>query len=225
MTDKQATRQDVQRAARPNRRKRFARHSPRAWFVLIVVLALGLAVDLYSKAWAFANVHRQPVELHRKVLLANTSLDPTLYTERMNLLPGDVLGLRLALNRGAVLGIAANQRWFFIGFTIIVLVGGLYVFGTRFFPRETTAHCALGLVMAGALGNFYDRVVFGVVRDFIQFMPGRRLPNGWMWPGGNPELMPWVFNIADVLLLVGLVTLMTFVGRRRRRRRRRKAGI
>jgi len=137
-----------------------------------------------------------------------------------------VLGrVEVGYGMGEELGIAANQRWFFIGFTIIVLVGGLYVFGTRFFPRETTAHCALGLVMAGALGNFYDRVVFGVVRDFIQFMPGRRLPNGWMWPGGNPELMPWVFNIADVLLLVGLVTLMTFVGRRRRRRRRRKAGI
>lgn len=218
MNEFQPTRQDVDGAA-PHGPIRDARHSPRAWTILLIVLLLGLAADLYTKAWSFANVHREPVVLERDVLVADPAFDPTLHTNRVNLLPGDVLGLRLALNRGAVFGVGANHRWFFIAFTMAAAFAGLYVFGTRIRAHETIAHVGMGFALAGALGNFYDRVTFAAVRDFIQFMPDRRLPDGWTWPGGNPELLPWVFNIADVLLLVGVVTMMVYVGRRRKRRK------
>jgi lipoprotein signal peptidase len=51
---------------------------------------------------------------------------------------------------------------------------------------------ALGLICAGTIGNFYDRVVFGGVRDFLHFYAIR-------WP---------VFNIADCCLVVGAGILL-----------------
>ena len=39
-------------------------------------------------------------------------------------------------------------------------------------------------------------------------LPDRHLPFGLKWPGGNTELFPWVFNIADVMLLTGMGILL-----------------
>ena len=40
-----------------------ARRSPRAWILLLVITAIGLAVDLASKSWAFETVANDPIVL------------------------------------------------------------------------------------------------------------------------------------------------------------------
>ncbi|NJS15352.1 MAG: hypothetical protein HC788_13065, partial [Sphingopyxis sp.] len=70
----------------------------------------------------------------------------------------------------------------------------------------------LGLVLAGALGNLYDRVVYGAVRDMLHMFPGVELPFGWTWPNGLRDVWPWVFNGADVSLLVGVGVLLMGIG-------------
>ena len=36
-------------------------------------------------------------------------------------------------------------------------------------------------------------------------LPGWTLPNGWKWPGNlTGDVFPWVFNVADVMLLCGM---------------------
>jgi lipoprotein signal peptidase len=62
------------------------------------------------------------------------------------------------------------------------------------------------MLLAGVLGNMYDRVLHGYVRDMIHALPG------WRWPQGlrdaigflPREVFPWVFNVADTLLCVGV---------------------
>jgi lipoprotein signal peptidase len=58
--------------------------------------------------------------------------------------------------------------------------------------RDLSLCTALGLILAGTLGNLYDRLVFGGVRDFLYFY--------WIeWP---------VFNIADCCLVCGAFLLL-----------------
>lgn len=61
---------------------------------------------------------------------------------------------------------------------------------------------ALALIFGGAVGNLWDRIVYGSVTDFV-YWHGRT----FSWP---------VFNVADAVLLVGAV-LMFFSGATRRR--------
>ncbi len=193
--------------------------SRRAWLVLLTVVTIGLAADLGSKSWAFRSVGATPVVLDRARLVNDPTFDPTRPTQRRPVLPGRLLDFKLFLNPGAVFGIGANQRVFFVGFTLVAVVGGLLLFGWCTARDNRLAHVGLGLVVAGGLGNLYDRLAFGRVRDFIQLLPGRLLPKGWTWPGtNNPEMFPWVFNIADVLLLMGMVALIVHVNRMENRR-------
>ena len=65
---------------------------------------------------------------------------------------------------------------------------------TRPSMAQNRLHCgALGLILAGTLGNLYDRLVFNGVRDFLHFF--------WFeFP---------VFNVADCCLVCGAGVLLT----------------
>lgn len=63
--------------------------------------------------------------------------------------------------------------------------------------QSKLANTALVLMIAGTIGNFYDRLVLNYVRDFLSFNLF-----GYMFP---------VFNIADSLLVIGVVLLIVEV--------------
>jgi lipoprotein signal peptidase len=84
-------------------------------------------------------------------------------------------------------------------FAVISLLAALTIayWTTRPATMRDPALCgALGLILAGTLGNLYDRLVFNGVRDFLYF----HLIN---WP---------VFNLADCCLVcgAGLLLLQAF---------------
>lgn len=186
-----------------------ARRSATAWVILVGVFLVGLAVDLGLKEWSFANVAHVPVVLDRTSIVENANLNPIPPHEGVVMIPG-VLRLDLVLNPGAVFGIGAEQRTFFVVFTLVAVTICLVIFIRWMSARSTMAHIGIALVLAGAVGNLWDRVFFGRVRDFLHLFPDSRLPFGWAWPGNppNPEWFPWVFNIADVMLLTGMGLLL-----------------
>ena len=79
---------------------------------------------------------------------------------------------------------------------------------------DEVAHVALALLIAGGLGNLYDRVLFACVRDFIHPLPGVTLPFGIRWPGGSREVWPYVSNVADLFLLLGIGALLVYSWRK-----------
>jgi len=91
---------------------------------------------------------------------------------------------------------------FFIVVTVIAVAFGLGVFVLATRARDRAAHIGLGLILAGGLGNLYDRFFYGCVRDFIHPLPRVR------WPGSTREVWPYVSNVADALLLIGIVLLL-----------------
>jgi signal peptidase II len=190
--------------------------SATAWMRLLLVLAIGLGADLGSKWWAFENVAPEPVRDIRRKIMENPEWNVP-HHKGVQALPMGLLDFQLVINHGAVFGIGANRRFFFIAFTIGALLAGLLVFGRFTSTRQWLAHLAIGLILAGGIGNLYDRIVFGVVRDFLHMLPEWTLPFGWNWPGGSPELFPWVFNLADVMLLAGMGLLILHMHRLEKR--------
>ena len=100
------------------------------------------------------------------------------------------------VNHGALWGIGGSQKGtanlFFAGVSLLAAVG-ILIWGTRGSPaKEKWLSAALGLILGGTIGNFYDRIVFGGVRDFMHFY-----------------YVPWpVFNFADCCLVVGAGLLL-----------------
>lgn len=199
--------------------------SPVAWATLVGVFVVGLSLDLWSKYWAFRTIAGYPVELERERVLNDPSFFLPYHT-RWVAIPGDLLDFRLVLNHGAVFGIGQQRRELFIVFTLFATIAALLLFarGTRVRMRAT--HVAIGMILAGGIGNLYDRIFYGAVRDFLHMLPEWQLPYGWRWPGNsNSDVFPWVFNVADVLLLAGmsLFVLTSFLEDRRARRIAREA--
>ncbi len=81
-------------------------------------------------------------------------------------------------------------RWLLVVFALAV-VAALVVWARKVTSWLTAV--ALGLVMGGAIGNnLIDRIRFGAVTDFLDFHP----------------LFPWVFNVADSGISVGVTLLL-----------------
>jgi signal peptidase II len=176
--------------------------------VLLVVTALALFADLGSKEWAFNRVAGSPVVIDRAEVLRTGNPSDQIPLHNPVVVAPKLLEFTLVANRGAVFGLGAGQRGFFIVFTLIALVLGtlLFCFWTR--PREYVSHVAIALLLAGGIGNLYDRVNFACVRDFIHPLPRVKLPFGWKYPWGGTEVWPYVSNVADLFLIIGIGILV-----------------
>jgi signal peptidase II len=197
--------------------------SPLAWLTLAATFGIGLGFDLWTKYWSFGTVAGRPIELRYEDVAGNPSYRLP-WHEGIRAVPGDLLDFRLVLNHGAVFGIGQNRRWVFVLFTILAIGVAVTFFarGTRSDAR--LSHVAIGLILAGGVGNLYDRMVYGAVRDFLHMLPRWDLPFGWRWPGNaTSEVFPWIFNIADVMLLAGMALLLLSLHLRDRRERAARA--
>lgn len=147
------------------------------WITLVV-----LVLDLWTKGWADA-----ALTLYRPV----------------EVLP--FFNLTLAYNEGAAFSFLAGaggwQRWFF---SIIAVIASLVILVWLLRGRDgPMVALALALILGGALGNLWDRIVHGHVVDFLDFHWA-----GWHFPA---------FNVADMGISVGaaLIILDMFLAGRR----------
>lgn len=100
------------------------------------------------------------------------------------------------VNHGALFGLAGEYvglaNAVFAGISIVAALAIAYWSTRPATSRDPWLCAALGLILAGTLGNFYDRIVFNGVRDFLHFY--------WIdWP---------VFNVADSCLVCGAFLLL-----------------
>tara|TARA_S200000501_G_scaffold17557_1_gene15622 strand:+ start:17 stop:484 length:468 start_codon:yes stop_codon:yes gene_type:complete len=104
------------------------------------------------------------------------------------------LNFTLAFNHGAAFSFLSNaggwQRWFFIIFSVIVILIITYIL----VKEKNSQYIAFSFVIGGAIGNLYDRILYGYVIDFIEFHY-----NSFYWP---------IFNIADIAISIGIILLL-----------------
>lgn len=180
--------------------------SVRAWVVLGATLVLAVAIDLVSKYIAFEAIADAPVRVVRsEVLAVSPRLGLLIPQHRPIVVVPSLLEFTLVLNPGAVFGMGAGKRWFFVSFTLVAMVAGLLAFARWTWARQWWLHVAIGLILGGGLGNLYDRLLYACVRDFLHPLPGVVLPFGWAWPWGGREVWPYVSNLADLFLIIGVV--------------------
>ncbi|MEO0512963.1 MAG: signal peptidase II [Planctomycetota bacterium] len=164
-----------------------------------------MITDLWSKSLAFSRIAPDPVVVTRSDVLSSRNLQELIPPHAPVVVAPSVLELKLVLNPGAVFGIGAGKRVLFIVVTSVAVIAGVWVFLKWTTARDRLAHACLGLVLAGGLGNLYDRLVFGCVRDFLHPLPGVRVAGYEIWP--------YVSNVADAFLIVGVAGLMWFLWR------------
>lgn len=181
------------------------------WFLAV----LGLCLDLGSKYAVFAVLYHEPVVSAagytvparggRHELIPGAFALTADYTEQKDT-GGDWLSpLRTIssdylphINRGALFGVgngADGSGHYNTWFTTVSLLAavGIIFWALSSGSRDRWLSVALGLILAGTLGNLYDRVVFGGVRDFLH----------WYYVVNWP-----VFNIADCCLVCGASLLL-----------------
>jgi signal peptidase II len=165
-------------------------YSPAALARFFLTAAVGLGADLWTKSLAVTQLSDRatPVQVIRGWLEFE-------YIE----------------NPGAVFGFAPGKRMIFLAVSVAALVFLTYLFSTS--SRKPFYQFILGLLLAGVLGNMYDRIMIGQVRDMIHILPD------WHWPAGVrhvlkflPEqgVFPYIFNVADTLLCTGVGLMLIY---------------
>ncbi len=144
---------------------------PASWLWLA---ALVLTLDYVTKVWAEATF---------------------IYGQSVPILSW--LNWTLAYNTGAAFSFLADaggwQRWFFVALAVVVSIG-LLIWLWRLPKGSLWLPIAICLLLGGALGNLYDRMIQGYVVDFIHVYW-----QDWHFPA---------FNIADMGISVGAFMLI-----------------
>jgi signal peptidase II len=147
----------------------------RKYFLFIAVIVLLL--DRLSK-WAVAS----NISLYQSVAI----------------IPG-FFSLRHVENTGAAFGLFAESsaQWkvgALVSFSILALIVVSALLWKNGHSLTTTS-IGLSLILGGAMGNLWDRMVSGHVVDFLDFYIG-----GYHWPA---------FNVADSAIVIGAILLVS----------------
>ncbi len=118
---------------------------------------------------------------------------------------GDFFQITSHRNTGAAFGILTGQRWFFIVITIVIVAGLVWYIRNTMARGLRLAPLAFSLVLGGAIGNFIDRLLTGEVVDFFKF----RFQFDWF---GSPIDYTFpIFNVADMMIVIGVSLAMIHV--------------
>lgn len=157
------------------------------WFLSLAVV--GLTIDLVSKSRVFADLgYPGGVSDWTIPLLGGWS----------------TFRFMTSINEGALWGIGQGLTWLFALLSLVAVAGVITWLFVYKAARSLWLTIAMGLIMAGTLGNLYDRAglhgclkadgsTWYGVRDFLLFTFG-----DFSWP---------IFNFADCFLVTGAIML------------------
>jgi len=132
--------------------------------------------------------------------------------DQIKVIPG-LFNLWYRLNPGAAFGLMRDNPNRILIFAVITVVAfGVILFYVRSLrDQDRWLASSLGLIFAGALGNFIDRVLFHEVTDFLDVYVG--------WEGGLQRFLLEkigtthynTFNIADAAIVIGVIMVLIHI--------------
>jgi signal peptidase II len=109
------------------------------------------------------------------------------------------LNFSMAWNYGVNFGLFSSsdglQRWILAGFAVLVSAG--IMIWMRLEPPGRIGHISAGLLIGGAMGNAFDRILYGAVVDFLNV-------------SCCGIYNPFAFNVADIVIFAGAIGLAFF---------------
>ena len=142
---------------------------------LVIMIAILVVADQLVKNWAVGTL--QPFGSMDFIHFGNFKIIDLTYLE----------------NSGAIFGSMSGKKWFLIGFTSIVIIAGI-VFMFLNIKRSKLLNVALGLFIAGGIGNLIDRIRLGYVVDMFEI-----------------KLFKFaIFNVADICVTVAFVLFLIY---------------
>ncbi len=182
------------------------------WILFSIVAVLSLLADQLSKIWARDSLPVVSLHAHGACVIPDDIVNRTCAGHPVPVID-KFWEWRLSMNPGSAFGLFSSQTGARIGLSV---VGVAAVFGMLWMLRKARSdqrilHWALALVAGGAVGNLIDRIYFGVVTDFV------------LWKYQTHE---WpVFNVADVVLVVGVGLMFIDIQKEGRREKALKAAV
>ena len=137
--------------------------------------------------WLFVILIIFFLDRYSKIFILNNFSENTYYLN-------DYINLDLVWNIGIGFGLLSTDTtliYNLVSFLIgIVILGIFYVF----LISNNSDKLIYSIIIGGAIGNFYDRIVYNAVPDFIDLHY-----NNFHW---------FVFNVADIFISLGIVALL-----------------
>lgn len=143
--------------------------------MFIFIIFLTVVLDRISKIWSIDNLKGFG---SRNVL-------------------GDFFQLAYVENTGAAFGMLKNARWFFLIFTLAVLLGIFFYYIKHRMEFNRTKKILTAFFIGGTIGNLIDRWMWGYVVDFVSINIG-----SYSFP---------VFNIADIGITLSVCIFIVLI--------------
>lgn len=114
--------------------------------------------------------------------------------EMKTLIPG-VLSLNHIRNTGAAWSMLEGKMWFFVMITVVAVIVVVTLMVKNRKQGNRWLLTGLSFILAGAIGNFIDRVRLGYVVDMFQ-----------------TDFMNFpIFNVADMTLVCGVILILIYI--------------
>ena len=121
------------------------------------------------------------------IYLSEKNFDNNLYTSKF-------LNINLIWNEGIAFGLFSFDKSLFYNFLSFLI--GIVIIIIIFILKnsEGLKRYFFLMILGGALGNFYDRLFYNAVPDFIDFHVGN-----FHW---------FIFNVADIFISLGVIFMI-----------------
>ena len=127
------------------------------------------------------------LDRYTKLFVLNNFIENTYYLN-------DYINIDLTWNTGVGFGLLSYNSSFMYNLITIVIISVILILFYTAIISENLEKLIFSIIIGGALGNLYDRLIYKAVPDFIDIHY-----NNFHW---------FTFNVADIFITIGILILI-----------------
>jgi len=157
------------------------------WAYALAIPFIVVLIDQLTKLWA-----TRLFDLPFNICEVDPYVGQKGYFQEFSPIVDWAMTCNLGVSFGMLSGDSPAKRWGLAIFAAVMVCAILFVLSRT---AEKWTRLGLALIIGGAIGNGIDRVLHGAVTDFVSVQE--------LFP-----FFPWIFNIADSAISVGVMFIL-----------------